>query len=265
MKKFVDCEINEEPRLRVLLKTKGIKPGVGLRQGMPVSPILANLFLASFDAAVGRRGIEMIRYVDDIIMFFNDKQAARNGLLFIKDELSSLGLTIPELADQSKTRLYAPREPVEFIGREIFFLEPRQQYFARVPRRLITKIRDELEADFSFEERIKERSNFQGTVVELSRSVAAYLGIYKDAYNIAYLDAELRAATRAILAGLYEDIFGSSALLHVTERGRDFLGIGRLSMPEPANDWEEERPIDHREDRRSCRAVFAFDLLSRVR
>jgi RNA-directed DNA polymerase len=239
VQRFVDCEIKDEPRLRPLLRAKNIKPGVGVRQGMPLSPLLANLALMPFDGAVARRGFEMIRYVDDIVIFCKDKQSARGGLSFIKDELSSLGLTIPELADQSKTRIYAPREPVDFLGREIFYVEPRQQYYARVPRRQIANIRRVLEDEFNLDARIEQGSNFQDTVVELSRSVAAYLGIYKNAYNFMYLDAELRAATRAIMVGLYESIFGTSALLDVSERSRNFLGIGKLAMPDPTNDLEE--------------------------
>ena len=39
----------------------GIKPGKGVRQGMPLSPFFANLFLKEFDAAVERKDYQMVR------------------------------------------------------------------------------------------------------------------------------------------------------------------------------------------------------------
>jgi len=51
----------------------------GVRQGMPLSPILANLVLAEFDREVERAAIEMVRYVDDFLIFFASKAAANAG------------------------------------------------------------------------------------------------------------------------------------------------------------------------------------------
>jgi hypothetical protein len=149
------------------------------------------------------------------------------------------GFEIPELSDNLKTRIVPPKEGLDFLGREIVYLGSENRFVSRISRRQITKIRNQLEEEYSFENRLNEQSNFQETVVDLSRSVSAYLGIYKDAYNYAVLDSELRSVTRAVLVNLFEDIFGESVLGKVTDRGRNFLGIGDLIMPGPSNDLED--------------------------
>jgi RNA-directed DNA polymerase len=239
IKKFIDSEIKDDNSLRVTLAARGIKPGVGLRQGMPLSPLLANLVLSSFDNDVERVKIEMIRYVDDILLFFESKKKAQDGLKFISERLSHQGFTIPELANQSKTRLIGPREPVDFLGRQLIFLGSQQRFVSQISRAHIAKIRAYLEDQFNFATRANQGSDFQETVIDLSRSVAAYLGVYRDAHNFPALQSELRACTRRIMEDIYEDVFGKSILNNVSEKGRNFLGIGSLDMLEPSAELEE--------------------------
>jgi hypothetical protein len=239
MKKIIDCEIKETNLLRPELAKQGVKRGVGLRQGMPLSPILANLALSTFDNEVQSAQIPMIRYADDIVLFFPSKEAAESGLGFVKWRLKQHGFDIPELSDGSKTRMVPPREALDFLGREIIYLESANRYVARISRRQIAKIRKQLEDEYSFENRSRQQNNFQETVVDLSKSISAYLGIYKDVYNYVVFDSELRSLTRAVLTNLFEDIFGASVLDKVTDRGRNFLGIGDLIMPPASSDFED--------------------------
>jgi RNA-directed DNA polymerase len=236
--RIIDCEIKEKGSVRAKLQKYGIKRGVGIRQGMPLSPILANLVLFNFDRAVERAGVDMIRYADDILLFFNSKEAACDGCDFVKRKLAELDLNIPELTDGSKTTIVGPREPIDFLGREIVYLGTHDKFVSRVARKQISKIRTQLENDYNYEARRSAASDFQKTIVDLWKSVSAYLGIYKDAQNFVVLDSELRAAARAIISDLLTDIFGEDALLRVDSRGRNFLGIGDLDVPEPVNDLD---------------------------
>jgi RNA-directed DNA polymerase len=117
--KVIDCEIRLTRWNRPSVEKHGIKMGVGIRQGMPLSPILANLVLSEFDSKVQRLGLNMVRYVDDIAIFFDSKEKAKEGHRQIKGMLSSIELTIPELADDTKTQLLGPSDPIDFLGREI--------------------------------------------------------------------------------------------------------------------------------------------------
>ena len=75
-------------------------------------------------------------------------------------------------------------------------------------------------------------------MVDLSNSVSAYLGIYKDAHNFFLLESELRTTMKGITAGILTDLFGENALEGLSSDAKDFLGIGQLDFPEPINDLD---------------------------
>jgi hypothetical protein len=180
----------------------------------------------------------MVRYADDILLFFPTKSATIEGHNFIKAKLIELELSIPELSDRSKTEISAPRQPVDFLGREIVYIGSENRYVAGISRKQIAKIRSQLEEDYTYEAKRTEGSNFQETVVDLWRSISSYFGIYKDAHNYLLLDQELRSAARRIISDIFVDVFGEDALTRVTEDGKTFLGIGRLDVPVSTNDLE---------------------------
>ena len=69
--KAIDCEVKTSSENRAKLQRQGLIAGVGVRQGMPLSPLLANLALADFDREVERRRIGMVRYADDLVLFLS--------------------------------------------------------------------------------------------------------------------------------------------------------------------------------------------------
>jgi len=146
---------------------------------------------------------------------------------------------LPPLADLSKTEIKGPAEPVDFLGRQILYVGRENGFVANVSRKQISKIISRLEEDYTLEQRRKEDSNFQETIVDLRKSISAYRGIYMDAFNYAALDSELRAAERRIISDILVDIFGEDALAKVSNIGRDFLGIGELDVAPVVNDLED--------------------------
>ena len=100
------------------LSKRGIEVGRGLRQGMPISPYLANLYLDSFDKTIIQAGIPMVRYADDIIAFASDESSARQLHETCKNLTESVGLRLHDLDsdDKSKTSISSPSETVEFLG-----------------------------------------------------------------------------------------------------------------------------------------------------
>jgi RNA-directed DNA polymerase len=60
--KIIDCEIKISPWNRPKIQKHGIQMGVGVRQGMPLSPILANLVLSEFDRRVQNRGMSHVDF-----------------------------------------------------------------------------------------------------------------------------------------------------------------------------------------------------------
>jgi len=116
----IGCEIHVGgDDMRAKLKMLDIRPGRGVRQGMPLSPFFANLMLAPFDRACKARNLAAIRYADDLIFFAQSEVEALEVQAFCLEQLSALRLEIPELGEGSKTQIYRPEQPAEFLGVEL--------------------------------------------------------------------------------------------------------------------------------------------------
>ena len=236
--KIIDCEVKATSQNKTKLLSQGIVSGIGVRQGMPLSPLLANLALADFDREVERRRIGMVRYAYDLALFFRTKEDANEGRHFIKLLLDIFKLSIPEIADGSKTRIISRSDPLEFLGREIVFLGSQECFVARVGTRQVEKIKARLRKEFSFSARSLLGKSFQETIVDLSRSTTAYLGIYKDAFNYSQFEAELRGVARSIVLAIFQDLFGKEAIDSLSPDGRRFLGVEIFGAFEPNSELD---------------------------
>jgi RNA-directed DNA polymerase len=166
--RMIDCEVKLTSRNRTKIQDQGIQMGAGIRQGMPLSPILANLVLSEFDKRVEKRGLKMIRYADDIAVFVTTKKEAQEAHKFIGETLDLIKLTIPGISDNSKTQLLGPDDPIDFLGREIVRVGDDRQAVWRVAKKQIRKIVKRLEEEYTLQARLKEDSNFQETIIDVS-------------------------------------------------------------------------------------------------
>lgn len=225
---IIDCDVKITSENRQKLLNQGLAPGRGVRQGMPLSPLLANLALVGFDQHVEGRNINMVRYADDLVLFFRSRDEAEDGRRYIKILLATFELTIPELENGSKTKIVSRLESLDFLGREIVFLDSANSFVAEVGKRQIVKIKNKLNEEFSLDNRLASKSNFQETIVDLSRSIAAYLGIYKDAHNYISLECDLNELRRAIVAAIFKGLFGYENMRSLSPDKKRFLGIDLL-------------------------------------
>lgn len=89
------------------------QPVKGLPQGSPVSPVLANLYLTGFDAALEAEAFAHVRYADDFVVLVKDEPEAQRALRYISTYLSSrLRLRIKP----AKTQLAPTTEGFTFVG-----------------------------------------------------------------------------------------------------------------------------------------------------
>ncbi|MDR1778609.1 MAG: hypothetical protein LBR14_02480 [Clostridiales Family XIII bacterium] len=86
----------------------------GVMAGTPVSPFLANLYLADVDRAFAARGILYARYSDDILFFAQSEAQLTAHMDFLRAQLAAKGLSV----NQAKTRISAPGEAWEYLGFE---------------------------------------------------------------------------------------------------------------------------------------------------
>jgi retron-type reverse transcriptase len=218
----IDCEVKTTAENREKITKQGLVPGLGIRQGMPLSPLLANFALADFDRHVEGRRINMVRYADDLVLFFRTKDEAREGHKYIGLLLKTFQLSIPEIADGSKSKIVSRSDALDFLGREIVPLGSGGSFVAKVGRRQIDKITMRLRRDYSFAKRSSEGKNFQETVFDLSKSMAAYLGIYRDAFNYLDFSDEMRGLGRSLIVSIFQDLFGREILSSLNPRVEGF-------------------------------------------
>lgn len=86
--------------------------GLGLHQGSPLSPLLCNLYLDSFDRAMLAKGYRAIRYSDDIAIPVADRGSAEVTLSDAAHELGELRLAL----DPVKSQVLSFDEGVPFLG-----------------------------------------------------------------------------------------------------------------------------------------------------
>ncbi|GMG85349.1 hypothetical protein LNKW23_45690 [Paralimibaculum aggregatum] len=69
-------------------------PGIGLAQGSPLSPLLANLHLDALDEATTGPGIRLVRYADDFLVLCRSEALAGKALDKARRALTEAGLEI---------------------------------------------------------------------------------------------------------------------------------------------------------------------------
>ncbi len=87
-------------------------PGLGVAQGAPLSPLLANVYLHPFDVAMIRAGHALVRYADDFVVLCRTRQEAQAALDDATNVLAGLGLAL----NREKTRLVPFGPAFTFLG-----------------------------------------------------------------------------------------------------------------------------------------------------
>lgn len=96
----------------ILGATGPIPEQMGLPQGLPISPILANFFLTPFDRGMIEAGWKMVRYADDFVCCTESAEQADEAQSDAIQQLSYLGLELGE----SKSHVHSFEEGFTFLG-----------------------------------------------------------------------------------------------------------------------------------------------------
>jgi len=98
----------------VLEELKGWQPTEqGTPQGAVISPLLANLYLNPLDQEMARRGWEMVRYADDLVVLCQSQEEAEEVLGYLRDWTGEAGLTLHPTKTQVVNAL---NEGFDFLG-----------------------------------------------------------------------------------------------------------------------------------------------------
>lgn len=190
---------------------------VGSPQGGVISPLLSNIYLNQFDQKMMSKGIRIVRYADDILVFARNKQTAGNYLTYATKILEEeLKLTV----NKKKTKLTSVYEGVEFLGFIIF-----SKYLVVNPKR-IKRFKDKI-----------RRKTVRGTgrsmesiIKDLNPILRGWINYYKAA-NIKSLMRELMGWIRRRLRMIKLRHWKRYKAMHKEMRKQGIKGNGeRMSM-----------------------------------
>lgn len=228
---LVDVEAKENANCtQKMMEELGVFKDKGLRQGMPLSPFLANLILSNFDKQIVTLGIPMVRYVDDFILFAHSKSEATKFGELARNELLKLGLELPLLEENGKTKITAAQQPFEFLGIEIYFDTGKREYRKRLSKSKIAQIIEMTRAEFTLENALKEGWDLGKFTSKLTRRVSSYEATYGGLDNYNYLRTELSGVAKELLRELYIALFGYKALQGLAKNKAKFLGIDTFQL-----------------------------------
>ena len=222
----VSCEI-EPPKSKANKKhiaALGIENGKGIRQGMPLSPFFANLFLESFDNEIINAGYSAIRYADDLIFFAESHERCIEIESFCRDSLKKLNLEIPVLGEGSKSSIASPHEMIEFLG---LGLQPIRGSYELI---LTDTQRKSIYSELMHLSSIKELLARNKKFADLGRTITSRIAGYHSAYgsyvtNYAEFQKDLEDIHQKILRAIYgKDGLGID-LKSLSQEKRTFLGI----------------------------------------
>ena len=104
--------VNKFLKAGVLVENEFEETMVGTPQGGPLSPLLSNIILNKLDKELEARGLNFIRYADDIIILVKSEKAANRVMTSITDYIErKLGLKV----NMTKTKVCKPNE-LKYLG-----------------------------------------------------------------------------------------------------------------------------------------------------
>ena len=196
---------------------------------MPLSPMLSNLLLKSFDEALVSQKLRVVRYADDIAVFGDSRAELETALRYMVAMLHKLELNVPELDEGGKTNIKGPSESVEFLGIEIRKME--SGYKLTAPYGKISKIEDEMGRVATLSECKKEGRNIGHLVRFLESFIVGHkasMAVLDEAERNSFLE-RLEAAKGRKLNGLLVELIGKKAVDKLDDDRRAILGLQRFS------------------------------------
>ncbi|WP_414149978.1 group II intron reverse transcriptase/maturase [Acetobacterium malicum] len=204
IKKFLKSGVMQSDRF--------IETEVGSCQGGVISPLLSNIYLNQFDQKMKGKGLRIVRYADDILIFAKDKQTAGNYKAYATKVLEQeLKLKVNE----TKTRLSSVREGVTFLGFVIY-----AKYLVINPKR-IKRFKDKIR---NITRRNAGRP-LEKVIKELNPVLRGWLNYYRIA-NIKSLITEMMSWIRRRLRMIKMKQWKTYKAMHKAMRKQGIKGSG---------------------------------------
>jgi RNA-directed DNA polymerase len=173
----------------VLDGMKSWTPEGGTPQGAVISPMLSNIYLDPLDHEMARRGTEMVRYADDIVILCRNQAEAETALGQVQQWTAQAGLTLhPE-----KTRIVdaTSRDGFDFLG---YHFERGMKW----PRKKsLGKFKDTIRG----KTKRKNGQSLQAIIEDVNRTMRGWFEYFKHSHRTTFtsVDGWVRMRLRSIL------------------------------------------------------------------
>ncbi len=192
----------------------------GTPQGAVISPLLANIYLNPLDHEMARRGWEMVRYADDLVVLCHTQAEAEQALAYLRQWATEAGLTV----HPTKTRIvHVPSQGFDFLG---WHFRGRRKW----PRQ---KSRQKLQERLRPLTRRTQGQSLQAIIAQLNPILRGWHGYFRDSYptGLAGPDGWLRRRLRALLRKREKrPSFGRGQADHERWPNRWFAARGLFSL-----------------------------------
>ena len=202
-------------------KKSGLQKNFGLRQGMPLSPLLASIYLRDFDKTTLKQNCSFLRYADDLIIFGKTKAEAIRGFEIVREGLNNLGLQIPALGN-GKSELREPRQSVEYLGQEIVYNQKTDSYYMRIPQNSIDRILNVI-SGIDLAKSIHEKETLSTVFRKLDSRYSSYDAYFSEATNLGIFKKRVSDEVRRTKKKIFLELFGPAAL-DLKPNEKRFLG-----------------------------------------
>ncbi|MBE0403054.1 reverse transcriptase domain-containing protein [Halomonas citrativorans] len=199
----------------------GIVKGCGVRQGMPLSPFFANLYLKEFDEFVERKQLPVVRYADDIIGFSDNEAQCLIAMGSCEDKLISIGLSLKK----EKTILASPSQTVDFLGLGIARIN--KQYQPLVTNIQLERIKERIAQYSNLGFCARRNINLKNVLTRMDQLVLTYDMIYSEASNKNKVLDVVKSAKEKTIKDLFRKNFNLD-YKNLTKDQRRFLGMSSL-------------------------------------
>ena len=159
-----------------------VKTKEGSPQGGNLSPILANLYLDTFDKEFESRGVRMVRYADDIVLLAKSERAAKR---LLESSTKFLEQTLKLQVNTKKSRVVSVLAIKHFKFLGFAFGRRREGIYIRVHAKSMRKMKDKL--------KLLTRRNQGRNVRQVMQNVKKYMQGWLGYYKIADLKIRLKA------------------------------------------------------------------------
>ena len=174
---------------RVMEGLRGWTPLHGTPQGAVISPLLANIYLNPLDHYLAERGIQVVRYADDLVILCRSLGDAYSAFELLEDWAEEVGLAL----NSEKTRLVDATQAggFDFLG---YHFELGQRWPRKKSlERLKAKIR-----------KLTKRNNghsLERIIADLNPILWGWFGYFKHSHRFTFerLDRWIRVRLRSLL------------------------------------------------------------------